>query len=49
MAQSANVKRYFAFHHMPFRCDNALDEIDQQINAQMPGSGVAREGYSLVL
>jgi len=49
MAQSANVKRYFAFHHMPFRCDIDLDEIDQQISAQMPGSGVAREGYSMVL
>ncbi len=49
MAQSANVKRYFAFHHMPFRCDNALDEIEREINAQMPGSGVAREGYSVVL
>ena len=49
MAQSANVKRYFAFHHMPFRCDTDLDKIDQQISAQMPGSGIAREGYSMVL
>jgi len=49
LARLANARRYFAFHHMPFRCDAELDDIDRKISKQMPGSGVAREGVTLKL
>lgn len=43
VAKAANAKKYFAFHHMPYRCDLELDDIDRKIATEMPGSGVARE------
>ncbi len=49
LAKLANAKRYFAFHHLPFRCDNDLDQIHNAINKEMPGSGIARERVSLIL
>lgn len=49
LAELANVKRFFAYHHMPFRCDRDLDKIDAEIARQMPGSGISREGVTLVL
>ncbi|MCP4071971.1 MAG: MBL fold metallo-hydrolase [Hyphomicrobiales bacterium] len=49
MAKRANVKRYFAFHHMPFRSDDELDQIELEISKELPGSGVARENGSILL
>lgn len=43
LAKLANAKQYFAYHHMPFRCDKELNEIDQFIDSALPGSGIARE------
>jgi len=49
LAKLAGVKKYFAFHHMPFRSDEELDEIEMEISGQMPGSGVARECFEFIL
>lgn len=49
LAKLAKAKRYFAFHHMPYRCDNEMDEIERAIEKEMPGSGVARENKTLTL
>ncbi len=49
IAKLANAKKYFAFHHMPFRSDVELDKIEAEINRQIPGSGVAREKITLIL
>ena len=49
LASLAKAKRYFAFHHMPFRRDKDLDEIEKKIAGQMPGSGVARENCKIIL
>jgi phosphoribosyl 1,2-cyclic phosphodiesterase len=49
LAKLSGAKRYFAFHHMPFRSDNDLDRIESEINKQMPGSGVARESCTIML
>ena len=49
LALAANAKKYFAFHHMPFRCDRDLNKIDKQIARKMPGSGIAREKNSFKL
>ena len=49
LAQAANAKKYFAFHHMPFRCDRDLNKIDKNIARKMPGSGIAREKQSFFL
>ena len=47
LAKLAKAKRYFAFHHMPFRSDSDLDEIEKKIRKQMPDSGIARETCTL--
>ncbi len=49
LAKLAKVKRYFAFHHMPFRCDRDLDKFDTAIKKELPGSGIARENVSIIL
>ena len=49
LAKLAGAKRYFAFHHMPFRTDSDLDKIEMQISNEMPGSGIARETCSIFL
>lgn len=49
LAKLGNAKRYFAYHHMPFRDDKELDEIDRAINESKPASGVARENLIITL
>lgn len=38
-----------AFHHMPFRTDDELDEIEQMLKQQNPENRIAREGEKLII
>jgi len=49
LAKLANVKQYFAFHHMPFRGDHDLDRFEIEIRKKLPGSGIARENLTVVI
>jgi phosphoribosyl 1,2-cyclic phosphodiesterase len=45
----ANAHSYLAIHHMPFRTDKEIDQIEAKIRKQSPKSGVAREGDVIAL
>ena len=45
----ANAHAYLAIHHMPFRTDKEIDQIEAKIRKQSPKSGVAREGDVIAL
>jgi phosphoribosyl 1,2-cyclic phosphodiesterase len=46
LCRAAGAKALAAFHHHPFRDDAALDRIDAELDAALPGSFVAREDQS---
>lgn len=45
----ANAKSFMAFHHMPFRVDSEIDQLENFVRNELPSSGVAREGMVLSL
>ncbi|MGI9350846.1 MAG: MBL fold metallo-hydrolase [Rhizobiaceae bacterium] len=49
LCKAANAKMFQAFHHMPFRTDNDLEQIEKIIKRELPESGVAREGDTIRL
>ncbi|MBL4890441.1 MAG: MBL fold metallo-hydrolase [Rhizobiaceae bacterium] len=44
LCKAANAGAYLAYHHMPFRVDDELDQIEAEIKKTLPKSGIAREG-----
>lgn len=49
LAKIANAGSMRASHHMPFRNDDELDEIEKAMKAENPDHAVAREGDSFKL
>ena len=49
VARAANVDRFIAFHHDPSHDDDFMDEVGRQMQAERPGSLVAKEGMVLDL
>lgn len=49
LCAKANAKGFSAFHHMPFRTDAELLEIEKAIKAKSQNSSVAREGEIILL
>lgn len=49
LAKIAGAGQLRAFHHMPFRTDTELLSIEREIEAELPGSGAAREQQTIVL
>ncbi len=48
LCELAGAERLIAFHHDPERDDAALEAIEAELAARLPGSLVAREGLELV-
>ncbi len=49
LSNSANAQAMMASHHMPFRNDQDIAMIEQEIRSNAPNSGVAREGMTIQL
>ncbi len=49
VAQQANVRRLFLFHHDPQHTDDELEEIEEQAQRVFPPAFLAREGMEIVL
>lgn len=49
LCKASGASAFMAFHHMPFRTDQELDEIEKLIKEDLPDSGVAREGQKVLL
>ena len=49
LCRSAGAKRLAVFHHDPEHDDDLLDRIAQDVDKELPGSLVARDGLSLRL
>lgn len=49
LREKAGAGAFFAIHHMPFRTDDELDEIEASIVKRHARSGVAREGQTVKL
>jgi len=47
LREKAHARAAWAIHHMPFRTDDELDEIEAAMRRHHAKSGVAREGMSL--
>jgi ribonuclease BN (tRNA processing enzyme) len=47
LCRSAGAKRLVVFHHNPDHDDDALDAIAKEVEAQLPGSILAREGLEV--
>jgi phosphoribosyl 1,2-cyclic phosphodiesterase len=47
LSRAARVKRLVVFHHDPEHDDVMLDGIQREVEAQLPGTIVAREGLAL--
>ena len=47
LCQSAGAKRLVVFHHSPDHDDDMLDAIAREVEAELPGSILAREGLEL--
>lgn len=48
LCKAADAKRLVVFHHNPDYNDDALDAIEREVEAAMPGSLLAREGLLLM-
>lgn len=44
LKKTANAKHVLGFHHMPFRMDSELDEIEAEMNKASSLSGLAKDG-----
>lgn len=49
LVEQAGAGAFLAIHHMPFRTDDELDEIEAAIRRRHARSGIAREGMCLDL
>lgn len=49
LCKLAKAGGVLATHHMPFRTDDALDEIERDIYGELENSGIAREGDTIHL
>jgi len=49
LCKAAGVKKLVVFHHDPEHTDEMLDGIGREVEAQLPGSLIAREGLVLEL
>jgi phosphoribosyl 1,2-cyclic phosphodiesterase len=49
VAQAANVKKLFIFHHDPLHNDDFLDHVGEQAAQQFPNTFIAREGQTVQL
>ena len=49
LREKASAGAFLAIHHMPFRTDEEVDEIERAIRRVHPQSGCAREGMTLRL
>jgi phosphoribosyl 1,2-cyclic phosphodiesterase len=49
LAARAEVKRLVLFHHDPARSDEAVDAIEREASAALPGTLAARESLRLCL
>jgi phosphoribosyl 1,2-cyclic phosphodiesterase len=49
LCKAAGVKKLIVFHHDPEHSDEQLDGISREVEKQLPGSVVAREGLVLEL
>ena len=49
LCKEAGAKAFLAFHHMPFRTDQELEQFEQIIRDDNPQSGIARDGKSVKL
>jgi phosphoribosyl 1,2-cyclic phosphodiesterase len=49
LCKAAGVKKLVVFHHDPEHTDEMLDGIGRQVEQELPGSVIAREGLVLEL
>jgi len=49
VAQAAQVKRLFLFHHAPFRSDEEVEEIEREAQKVFPAAVAAQEGMEIDL
>lgn len=49
LCKTAGVKKLIVFHHDPEHTDEMLDGVAKEVDKQLPGSVVAREGLTLEL
>ena len=49
LCRAAGAKRLAVFHHDPEHDDDLLDGIARDVEKQLPGSFVAKDGLSLQL
>jgi phosphoribosyl 1,2-cyclic phosphodiesterase len=49
LCRAAGARRLVVFHHDPDHDDDMLDAIAKDVEAQLPGSILAREGLELSL
>lgn len=49
LCKLAKAGSFLAFHHMPFRSDRELDDIEKKIKMENPQNGVARENQTVKL
>lgn len=49
LCKMADAKAMRAFHHMPFRTDADLDDIETYIRRELPDGAIAREGDRIIL
>lgn len=49
LSNAAGVKTFIAFHHDPSHTDKVMDEIAGELEAERPGSLVAKEGMTLYI
>lgn len=49
LREKAGAGAFFAIHHMPYRTDDEIDEIESEIKKRHARSGVAREGTFMSL
>ena len=49
LCEAAGAKRLLLFHHDPARDDDALDRLEAEASARLPGTQAAREGLTIRL
>ncbi|MEM7289886.1 MAG: MBL fold metallo-hydrolase [Pseudomonadota bacterium] len=49
LQKHANAGALIACHHMPFRVDDELDQVEQELKSQLDTNMIGREGHTLVI
>jgi len=49
LCKLANAKGLRSTHHMPFRTDNELDNLEKTLYSNLDNSGIAREGDKIII